>query len=227
MLNVRDSFLPGENSRWVWEQTKRQIYKMLFHRIVSLETKRTLEDILSLVLYQQTQPDFSVRVNMAKLFSPEFSIRDILGYKNSFKLAIEEESAREGLLWIQKMFDKKTFNMEDEEERVARLILDEPIKLKEDEKEKEEEGQASQVQSSSEKSLLQPIDKKNEELEYQKELELEAQEFTKANREEHQVIDLILNKTVLALREKLTAIDNCIDVCSMVVTDNPDSFLRS
>lgn len=159
---------------------------------------------------------------MAKLYSPELSSSDITGYKNSFKLAIEEESAREGLFLIQKMFDNGVLAPDDEEERVAKIILDEPSQTKEIDKEKDEEAQAQQPEKTQKENEEDP-----EELEYLKKIELKAKQLAKMNREEFKVVDLLLNKTAIALRDKLSAIENCIDICSMVVTDNPGSIVRS
>lgn len=219
-LNVRDSFLPGEESRWTWEQTKIQVYRLFFHRMVSLETKKTLEEVLQMLEKDPEGTEYSMTLSLFKLYSPEMVSYDIAGYKNSFTLAMAQDSDKEELYRLQKLFDRDHKSFEDEEERIAKLFLGDEGSKKNpatDEKPESEEEETDEA-----KNIMQAaIDRE------QKESDRMARKLKGVNQKSFNLIDLFRNKTVVVLRTKLALIENYIDLCSMIITNVPDSIPRA
>lgn len=220
-MNVRDSFLPGEESRWVWEQTKRQIYRMVFHRMVSLDIKNTLDDILQMLL-RNGCPEYHININLGKLYNTEMISNDILGYKNAIRLATTEDVGKNELKMLQKLLDKGQLSplLEDEEELVAKVILaEDPTPNKEPDKEKDDEPDKKSPFKENEALIAK--------LEYPINLEKATEKLAEYNKKTFNTFNLFRNKSMFAFREKLQAIENCIDMCSMMITNAPGTLAKS
>jgi hypothetical protein len=221
-LNVRDSFVAGEEGRWTWETTKRQLYRLVFHRMVSLETKRCLEDILRL-LTKDDMPEYRMSMSLFKLYSGEMVYHDITGYKNGLKLASTQDTIRDDLYKMQKLFESGLKTDEDEEEKIANVILtDEAGKKSAKLDEKDSKADSDDDNEADAKDAFTEDDEA-----YLSDIARTCKELEIMNTQKYRTINLFRNKHMVVLRDKLSLIDNYFEICSTMITNAPGSIAKS
>lgn len=219
-LNIRESFMPSEATQQTWEQLKRQIYRTLFHRIVSFDTRQTLQQILETAKSPNLESSGSLAtLTMPCLVNSERVFQEIKGYTDVMERTAVKKNASGGFFDLQKMFDKDVISFQDPEERVILAADIDSDKLTEI---KEAEGSTDSADElDGEESEAAEIKKREDQ-------HGEIIEMIRAiNINTHNVYSPIRNQHTCNIYFKYRNLANYFSLCATLICDSPKSIAKT
>lgn len=219
-LNIRESFMPSEEAQQTWEQLKRQIYRTLFHRIVSFDTRQTLQQVLEIVKSPSIESNESLTdLTISSLVNSERYFQEIKGYNEIMQKVAVQKQSKDEFLKLQKMFDTNLILMQDPEESVV-MNIDADIEKIVEKKDPEISSDSNDEQEGDEKESDVAKEKETTFREV-----MESIRYT--NKNTHKMYSPIRNQYSCSFHYKLVQLQYYFGLCATLICDSPNSIAKT